>query len=273
MLSFPIAFCQVLAISPTFPLLPSFGETNKWLVSISAAVAAAGAIAVDSQNVVGYDNSYEAGDGNNFICAPFLGVGYNTVDIQSIQIPGAEWDGVIFSIWEGVPTVREGSEFSYNDASNDPSGEATEAYWGDSDYNPVSYSIAPGQGFVLDNASGYTLQFAGQVPTNDVTIAADEGNNFFGNPFPAAIDIQSIQIPGAEWDGVIFSIWEGVPTVREGSEFSYNDASNDPSGEATEAYWGDSDYNPVSYSIAPGQGFVLDNASGYEVTIAKPYTL
>ena len=240
---------------------------------MSAAAVAAGAMAVESQNVVGVDSSYEGGDGNNFVCAPFTAVGANTFDIQNLQIPGAEWEGVIFSIWEGVPTVRTGSEFSYNDASNDPAQEATTAYWGDSDYNPVSYSIECGQGFVLDGASGYDLQFSGQVPTSDVTITAGDGNNFFGNPFPSAIDIQAISIPGAEWEGVIFSIWEGVPTVRTGSEFSYNDASNDPAQEATTAYWGDSDYNPVSYSIECGQGFVLDGASGYDVTIAKPYSL
>jgi hypothetical protein len=249
---------------------------NKWLVTITGMAVAGAALAatsVESANVVGYDKSFEAGDGSNFACAPFLAVGYNTVDIQSIQIPGAEWDGVTFAIWEGLPTSRDGSEFTYYAADNDPNGEATQAYWGDDEANPAAYSIEGGQSFTLDNVSGYTIQYAGQVPDEDVTITAADGSNFFGNPFPTAIDIQSIQIPGAEWDGVTFAIWEGLPTSREGSEFTYYAADNDPNGEATEAYWGDDEANPVSYSIAVGQGFVLDNVSGYDVSIAKPYTL
>jgi hypothetical protein len=140
------------------------GKTmNKWLVTITGMAVAGAALAatsVESANVVGYDKSFEAGDGSNFACAPFLAVGYNTVDIQSIQIPGAEWDGVTFAIWEGLPTSREGSEFTYYAADNDPNGEATEAYWGDDEANPVSYSIAVGQGFVLDNVSGYDVSIA-----------------------------------------------------------------------------------------------------------------
>lgn len=134
---------------------------SRWLVSASAAAVAAASMAattsVQSSNVVGYDNSLTGGPANTFAGASFVAVGYNTADIQSIQIPGAEWDDVLFSIWEGVPTVRANSEFTYTDASNDPSGEMETAYWCDSDYNPVSYSIAPGQGFVLYGADGYEI--------------------------------------------------------------------------------------------------------------------
>lgn len=222
---------------------------------------------------MGFNNSLTGGTANTFASAPFLAVGYNTCDIQSIQIPGAEWDGVLFSIWEGIPTVRANSEFTYYDASNDPDGEATTAYWGDENYSPVAYSIEPGQGVALNGAEGYDVQFAGQVPDGDVSLTGGAANTFCGNPFPQAIDIQAIQIPGAEWDGILFSIWEGIPTVRANSEFTYYDASNDPNGEALTSYWGDENYSPVTYSIAPGQGFVLNGAEGYDITIAQPYSL
>ncbi|MBR3086003.1 MAG: hypothetical protein IKH04_06325 [Kiritimatiellae bacterium] len=240
---------------------------------MAVAGAALAATSVESANVVGYDKSLTGGAANTFAGAPFLAVGYNTVDIQSIQIPGAEWDGITFTIWEGIPSVRENSEFTYYDASNDPNGEATVAYWGDEEANPATYSIESGQGIVLGGAEGYNIQFAGQVPDADVALTGGEANTFCGNPFPSAIDIQSIQIPGAEWDGVTFTVWEGIPTVRAGSEFTYYDASNDPNGEATVAYWGDEEANPVTYSINPGEGFVLGGAEGYEITISKPYSL
>jgi len=249
---------------------------NKWLVTITGMAVAGAALAatsVESANVVGYDKSLTGGAANTFASGPFLAVGYNTVDIQSIQIPGAEWDGVTFSVWEGIPSVREGTEFAYYDASNDPNQEATQAYWGNDNAEPISYAIEPGQGVVLNGAEGYDIQFSGQVPSEDVSLTGGVANTFCGNPFPAAIDIQSIQIPGAEWDGVTFSIWEGIPTVKQGSEFAYYDASNDPNGEAKTAYWGDDNAEPVVYTIDPGQGFVLNGADGYEINIAAPYSL
>jgi hypothetical protein len=232
---------------------------------------AASAFAVESANIVGYDNSYVGGEGFNFVSGNFVGIGANTMDINQIQIPGAEWDGITFGIWEGIPTVRANSAFTYWDASNDPEGEALTAYWGDDSYNVCNFSIAKGQGVVLQGLEGYALNFAGEVSTNDVEIVGNEGFSFLGNPFPTAIDINAIQIPGAEWDGITFGIWEGIPTVRANSAYTYWDASNDPEGKATTAYWGDDSYNVCTYSIAPGQGFVLQGAEGYTVKIASPY--
>ena len=111
---------------------------------------------------MGFDNSYACGSGYSFAAGPFTAIGYNMIDIQSLTIPGAEWDGVAFSIWEGNPSVRAGSEFTYYDLSNHPDwdGVAQGGYWGDSNYDPVTYSIDPGQGFVLENAAGYDVTIA-----------------------------------------------------------------------------------------------------------------
>ena len=89
---------------------------------------------VQSANIVGFDNSYTGIGGNNFVSGDFVSIGYNTMDINQIQIPGAEWEGVTFTIWEGLPTVRAGSEFTYYDAAVDPEEEAVTSYWGDEEY-------------------------------------------------------------------------------------------------------------------------------------------
>ncbi len=127
---------------------------NKWLVSMSAAAVAAGAMAVESANVVGVTTSTTV-DGSNFITIPFNNVGYNTADIQQIKISddGAGtigWGGETFSIWEGLPSVVVGSGFFYYDASMDPDGEATDYYWGDDGCAKATYAIAPGQGVVVE---------------------------------------------------------------------------------------------------------------------------
>ena len=211
--------------------------------------------AIQSENVVGYTTD-DTGANNNFITAPFFSVGYTTTDIQDIKISdgGAGligWGTENFSIWEGLPTLAAGSEFTYTDPSMDPAGEATDYYWGDAEYNKASYSIAPGQGVVIDmggDGAGLSISTAGQVPTEAVTFTAIANNNFTGNPFPAAIDIQNIKISDNNagligWGAENFSIWEGLPTLAAGSEFSYIDPSMDPAGKATDYYWGDAEYN------------------------------
>ena len=106
---------------------------------------------LESANVVGY-NTGATGSDNNFVTIPFASIGYNTADIQSIKITG---DGIgygteTFAVWEGVPTVAEGSEFFYWDKSIDLTGEATTYYWGDASGAKANFSIAPGQAVVIN---------------------------------------------------------------------------------------------------------------------------
>ena len=249
----------------------------------TAAVAAAGlAFGIESANTVGYTSATSGAD-NNFITVPFNAVGYNTADIQQIGISdgGAGnigWGEENFSIWEGLPTAVEGSGFVYWDASMDPEGEATGCYWGDASCAKATFSIAPGQGVVVDSAEGLTFNTAGDVPMSTVSFTTIAENNFTGNPFPSPIDIQAISISdgGAGnigWGEENFSVWEGLPTAVEGSGFVYWDASMDPDGEATGCYWGDASCAKATYSIPAGQGVVINCAADLTISIEPPYSL
>ena len=224
---------------------------------------------------------------NNFITVPFSAVGYNTADIQSIKISdggagGIGWGGENFTIWEGLPTLVEDAGFFYCDPSMDPTGEAKDYYWGagDGSGTKVTYPIPAGQAVVINCAEGLTVTTSGQVPGSQVKFTSVAENNFTGNPFPSAIDIQSIKISdgGAGsigWGGENFTIWEGLPTLVEDAGFFYCDPSMDPTGEAKDYYWGagDGSGTKVSYSIAPGRGVVINCAEGLTVTIDPPYSL
>ena len=210
-------------------------------------------------------------------------VGCNTVDIQDIQIDdggtmAVGWGAEMFQIWEGIPTVADGSEFQYWDPSYDPAGEATSYYWGDGEFNKVSYSFAAGQGVVINCAADYVIRTSGQVKSDNLVFTTIQDNNFVGNPFGAQIDIQNISLDDGGtmaigWGAEMFQIWEGIPTVKTGSEFQYWDPSYDPAGEATTYYWGDGEFNKVSYTIPAGQGFVINCTEGYVVTVKCPYSL
>ena len=251
-----------------------------------AAAVAAGLVAfgdgLESANTVGY-NSATSGADNNFITVPFNAVGYNTADIQQIGISdggngGIGWGSETFSIWAGVPTTVDGSDFFYYDPSMDVSGESTTYYWGDSSGAKATFSIAPGQGVVVNSSADLTFMTSGDVPMGQVSFTTIADNNFTGNPFPQTIDIQAISISdggngGIGWGSETFSIWEGVPTTRSGSDFFYYDPSMDVSGTATTYYWGDSSGAKAVYPIAAGQGVVINCAADLTISIEPPYSL
>ena len=251
---------------------------------MSAAAVAAGAVAVESQNIVGVVSTNSISDNNFRLVAFFTPGGYNTATVGQITISdgglgGVGWGSEIFSIWQGIPTVAEGSELTYLDPSMDLSGEATGYYWADGNFADASaYVIQAGQAVALNLAEGLSVNVAGQVPvTNSISFTSIADNNFTGNPFPEAITVGDITISdgglgGVGWGSEIFSIWEGIPTVAEGSELTYLDPSMDLSGTATDYYWADGTFADASdYPIEPGQGVVLNLTEGLEVAIASPY--
>ena len=117
--------------------------------------------AIESQNVVGYSTS-ESNEASNFRTVAFNTLGCNTADIQQIKISdnnagGIGWGTETFSIWEGAPTVVEGSGFVYYDPSMDPNGEATGYYWGDATGNAASFMIPVGQVVVVECGADLTV--------------------------------------------------------------------------------------------------------------------
>ena len=224
---------------------------------------------VQSANTVGFNNSITTAQGFNFLAVPFNSVGYNTADIQSIKISDGGM-GMIgygtenFSIWQGAPDVIVGTEFSYWDDFNGG------YYWSDPN-GGQEYSIAAGQGFVIDCAADLEMQFCGEVSDEDITATTIQGFNFFGNSFAAPISIQDISISDGGmgtigWGGEGFSLWEGEPDVVADTEFMYWDDYNGG------YYWSDEN-GGQTFTINPGQGFVINCVADLEVTIASPYTL
>ena len=134
---------------------------KKIMFGLAAAIAMVAAADIVSKNVVGYTTA-ESGNQNNFVAVPFNSVGCNTADIQMIKISdgGAGtigWGTETFDVWEGAPTVVDGSSFFYWDASIDPTATATGCYWGDADGNAATFEVKPGQGVVLGLTDGLTV--------------------------------------------------------------------------------------------------------------------
>ena len=232
--------------------------------------------------MVGYTTDATS-DNYNFVTIPFAQVGYNTSDIQQIALSDND-AGVIgygtenFSVWSGLPTVMSGSEFFLWAPDMDPSGEATACYWGDADQVKTAFSVAAGQAVVINCAADLVKQVAGSVPATDIKLTSVEGYNFIGNPFPVDLSIQNIKVSDDN-AGVIgygtenFSVWAGLPTVVSGTEFFLWAPDMDPTGEATECYWGDADQIATDYVLPVGQGAVISCNEGLKVTIKPPFSL
>ena len=254
---------------------------KKLMIVAAAAFGMAAFGDIESSNIVGYAGGPNTVEGFNFAAVGFNTIGCNTFDIQQVRIGdgGAGtigWGGEVFSLWAGGPDVVDGSAYFYYDSSMDPAGEATDFYWGDDEGNKVSFSVAAGQGVVIECGEGLSVSSAGEVPNESAEMTTVEGFNFVSNPFPVELDIQQIKVDdgGAGdigWGGEVFSIWAGGPDVVDGSAYFYYDSSMDPTGEATGFYWGDDEGNKVSYSVAIGQSVVIECSAGLSVTIAPSY--
>ena len=233
--------------------------------------------AIESENIVGYTTATSVAD-NNFKTVSFNAVGMNTADIQSIRLSdggagGIGWGAETFAIWEGLPTVVDGSSFIYSDASMSMEG-ATDYFWDNGDGTAAKFSIAEGQAVVLSCSGDLIITTAGQVPTENVTFTTVDGNNFTGNPFPAPISIQDIKLSdggngGIGWGAETFAVWEGLPTVVDGTSFIYSDSSMSMEG-ATDYFWDNGDGTAATFTIPANQGVVVACGAGLEVTIQSP---
>ena len=254
---------------------------KKLMIVAAAAFGMAAFGDIESSNIVGYAGGPNTVEGFNFAAVGFNTIGCNTFDIQQIRISdggagGIGWGTETFALWAGGPDLVEGSGFIYYDPSMDPDGEATDYYWGDGDGNKAEFSIAAGQGVIIECGEGLSVFSAGEVPNEAAKLTTVEGFNFIANPFPVILDIQQIKISdeGAGtigWGTETFAVWAGGPDLVDGSGFIYYDPSMDPAGEATGYYWGDGDGNKAEYPVAIGQSVVIECAADLSVEISPSY--
>ena len=216
--------------------------------------------------------------GNNFVTAPFATVGYNTTDIQDLKLVGSGgWQTETFQIWEGLPSVVDGTSFFWTglEWDEETGSIATKGEWEDDQSMPALFSIPSGQAVTIGADPSISVQNAGQVPTEKVEFTLADGNNFTGNPVPAALDIQNIKIVGSGgWQTETFQVWEGLPSVVDGTSFFWTGLEWDETGMiATKGEWEDDQSMPAEFTLDPYQGCVINGTAGLKVEITPPYDL
>ena len=215
----------------------------------------------------------------NWYAPQFVDTGKTTTDINAIKLTDEEGNvgwGDILQI--AGPLGSPAATYFYWDSSMDPNEKATERYWGDEDCNPVDVSFDKAEGFAFDNpnATEFKIVDSGEVIAEKVQFSADADLNWFGNPFPVAININAILLTDEEGNvgwGDILQI--AGPLGSPAATYFYWDPSMDPNEKATERYWGDEDCNPVDVTFQPGDAFAIDNpnATVFDIIITPPYSL
>ena len=132
---------------------------------------------------------------------------------------------------------------------------------------------------------------SGQVTDDDVvfadTSAAREGFNYFGNPYPSAIDINDVQMGAdtATYAAEIQVLGANQVTTETYTWFkNRTDGKVGPSGarvdaiEGTNGAWflyneDEDEYSFADRDFASGEGFQLTAEDGAEVTILAPFEL
>jgi hypothetical protein len=231
----------------------------KKLVTAFALCAAISAMAVESENVVGYQ-TVTCAQGFTVFTPTFLTVGgtpYTFKDISgtmewydNLQFFDSYGDVNFTAYWQTVDTAPGGI-----------------AGWYDGDGNALANTVIPaGQGFFISLANAGSITVKGEVNTSNVTVTSVEGFKVMGNCMPAGVKYGDLVCTGIAWyDNLQFfdiygdvnftAYWQTVDTAPGGI-----------------AGWYDGDGNALANTVIPaGQGFFLSTASaGVTIQIPAP---
>ena len=268
------------------PFLASCCACSKVVLSPFSSIlfplcAAVGANALESANVVGYQNTEMVNAyGYNFIAPTFKDVTSNTAtyDLQNIKLVGADvGDGAsdYIEVWDETGNMTDDAYFYVTEAQGyDHDGWVTEML-GDEYAENVTLTL--GQGFYLYVGSGadVEVQYAGEVVKGNLT--SEElpyGYNIVGNATPAPVNLQQIQLLGADvGDGAsdYIEVWDETGNMTDTAYFYVTEAQGyDHDGWVTEML-GDEYVTGVIYT--PGQAFFLYVGSGADVQVKLPAVL
>lgn len=255
----------------------------KKMLTISAALVCGAVMAIESANVVGYNN-YNARTGFNLYTPQFKSIGgsdsFNINDVQlgestgdmgaNLQLISADGVSAAYYNWLTAATAKE---FGYTDGSK--------GCWVDSELVLVEdITLKFGGGVQIDTLEqdDALILSSGQVSDDDMTYEAGSGFNFVGNAFPSNINIGNVQLSEEIGDmganlQLINSVGASMAyynwmTPATAKEFGYTDGSV--------GCWVDAELLLVSdVSLNAGDGFQVDTleTSRAFITVLSPIEL
>ena len=253
-------------------------------------IPAASAAEVPSANVVGYSKITLPKNAMTICGNQFQYIGDTSIDLQDIKgvtlgEEGTDW----IKIWDAstgtyLEAVYWGDSMDgvFDDVNNTPDDYdddiALGAGWGDSWQTALHADIVPGQGFWMQSVSGGTVQFSGEITTDNTITLPANAMTLVCNTLPMAINLQDIKGEGLGEEGTDWiKIWDAatgtyLEAVYWGDSMDgvFDDVNNTPDDYdddiALGAGWGDSWQTALHAEIAVGQGFWMQSVSGGKVS-------
>ncbi|MBP5543528.1 MAG: hypothetical protein ILM98_05590 [Kiritimatiellae bacterium] len=259
---------------------------------MSAAAVAAGAVAVESANVVGV-TTVNATQGKFYmIGAQFEDVGGGEISIQDFvtgDFVGVDFDEN-YGYMQTAPKLQVWTPSGYigcyylNDAYDlDKDDGTTYEGWADESGNYVTDTVSAGMAaWFMDSNEACTLNVKGQVLGTDGTIQTT-ANKFFmvANPYPVETAINSADI---DWDGIVgvdfdenYGYLQTAPKLQIWTPAGYipcyylNDAYDlDKDDGTTYEGWADESGNYVTDNFPVGYAAWFYAGTDVDITFAAP---
>ena len=244
----------------------------KKLIFAAAAVAGMGAFALESANVVGFQD-VEAPQGSSMRTATFQTVSGEGYDLTKIVVEGGSGIGDVCAqtispegLWNG--------EYYY---LTEDGGAAANGWYkdmvGDEPVAEGEIILAPGAAFALSSADNdLQLKVSGEVKKGVYVINFEQGNGMVGNAQPIDVDLTAIVVEGGSGIGDVCAqtispegLWDG--------EYYY---LTEDGGAAANGWYkdmvGDEPVLAEEVMLAPGSAFSLYSADN-ALTITLPAAL
>ena len=263
---------------------------NKWLVSISAAVAAAGAIAVDSQNVVGYQDKPLGNGEITWTCPTFAPVGTNTSFTLGQLVANDIFDAFSDTIqfcdnggnWEEALTYVSQAWLDGNDIGEEGYTVGWYAYSDEELATPLNDTVVPfAKGFAAQaGREGVAIRFSGEVAEDISEVSLGNGEiTWMGNASVATNLLGSIK-GNDTFDAFSDTIqfcdnggnWEEALTYVSQAWLDGNDIGEEGYTVGWYAYSDEELTTPLNDTVVPnGKAFAAQaGRNGVTITIPSP---
>lgn len=230
---------------------------------------AAVTFAIESANIVGYQDVPIANQQFSLFAPTFKGVG-GELDLQNVKV--VKTDGTPADFFAVVlQTMDENNAFD---------GETCATYtwdgtgWVDSEFNPIEAGdkmIVTGDAFLVGNnmGEGLSFQVSGEVDLVNKNLISAAQFSLCGNSTPVSFDLTDVQIINE--DGTLADFFAVVlQTMDENNAFD---------GETCATYtwdgtgWVDSEFAPIAkgtVNVEPGNAFLVGNNMGVQLFFKVP---
>ena len=240
---------------------------KKLMIAASAALVATVGLCVESANIVGYQNK-EVRQYLSVQLATFEDVGAEGVDIQNIKPVAPDGEDISsgdFTIQVYGATGAIQTQYMY--VLGEDIDEGYEDGWYEEDWEtPVVKTFDAGEAFSLYMAvNGASLQYAGQVNGEEISVPVRKYLSAQGNLRPTSVDIQDILpvVEDGELESGDFTIQIYGSTGAIITQYMY--VLGEDIDEGYEDAWYEEDWEtPVVKTFAAGEGFNVYSAKvGY----------